>query len=568
MEETLALNDEISGPAEDAASALDSLASAAEGAEAALGSAGGAGIVWEDFAEAANDATSALEETADAAEGVADAAEDVEADGLEDVGDAAEESAGSLESAGEALQGINAGLAIAEKAAKLAGKAIALAIDFGEAIVGAHEFNKATAAALDQLTGGRGQQALEDLAIQAQDLGISTESAVEQFSALREAGASNANATALISLRADLEAVGVSSGDAETAVKKTLEAIKGGKDADAAIHATAEAFGAVGDGANAAARRAFTLEGALDNIQNFKTDLFQTMAAQAGPQLDAIGAKITSVLDSFQESELGVQAGQKLAAALEYVPPIIDAMLETGEAFVEYFSPALDELGAAIDVFKSALGDGTEGMSAAQAVGAVLGAGFRVIASAIAGVIVVGAGLVAAFYAVQDAGNAVVDAISAAPEALSALAGGFVEAGGALVDGFIAGIEAKIGEALAAVTSLGAAAEGALKSALGIASPSKVFAELGAFTGEGFTEGLDASMPTEVNAPELAGGAANDTVPGLAPASAGGGGDVVHITVEIRMPPGATAKEAGDAARAARLELEKYDRRKRAAGAR
>jgi hypothetical protein len=67
--------------------------------------------------------------------------------------------------------------------------------------------------------------------------------------------------------------------------------------------------------------------------------------------------------------------------------------------------------------------------------------------------------------------------------------------GGNIVDGLVAGIQAGIGRVVAAVTSLGAAAKGALKGILGIASPSKEFAKLGGFTAEGFAEGVDDGTP-------------------------------------------------------------------------
>jgi hypothetical protein len=68
-----------------------------------------------------------------------------------------------------------------------------------------------------------------------------------------------------------------------------------------------------------------------------------------------------------------------------------------------------------------------------------------------------------------------------------------VNAGEDLVRGLISGLTNKAGELASSVAGLGHKAIGAFKGALGIASPSKEFMKLGAFTAKGFSIGVRAA---------------------------------------------------------------------------
>lgn len=64
-----------------------------------------------------------------------------------------------------------------------------------------------------------------------------------------------------------------------------------------------------------------------------------------------------------------------------------------------------------------------------------------------------------------------------------------------LVDGLVSGITEFAGRAMAAASGLANSVKGAFQSALGIHSPSRVFAEFGGFTAEGFAGGVESSAP-------------------------------------------------------------------------
>ena len=78
-------------------------------------------------------------------------------------------------------------------------------------------------------------------------------------------------------------------------------------------------------------------------------------------------------------------------------------------------------------------------------------------------------------------------------EAWSSIPETFGELGGAIVQGLISGLLGGIPGAIQAVSSLGGAVVDAAKGVLGIASPSKVFQDIGMNTGLGFAQGVEAS---------------------------------------------------------------------------
>ncbi len=93
--------------------------------------------------------------------------------------------------------------------------------------------------------------------------------------------------------------------------------------------------------------------------------------------------------------------------------------------------------------------------------------------------------------AVSSAGSAIMDGIGAAVDWLSGLDLGSIASD--LMDGLVNGITSAGGAVLGAITGVVGGAIDAAKSLLGIASPSKVFAQIGVHTGEGMAQGVDAS---------------------------------------------------------------------------
>lgn len=108
--------------------------------------------------------------------------------------------------------------------------------------------------------------------------------------------------------------------------------------------------------------------------------------------------------------------------------------------------------------------------------------------------------------------------------------------GTAIMQGLANGIIAAAGLPLQAITGAVNAAISGAKSLLGIHSPSKVFAEIGGYTAEGFAEGVDEGAPqAQTSLERMADPAAVSSSAGQAGASAGasaGGGSTVTVNLQ------------------------------------
>jgi hypothetical protein len=177
---------------------------------------------------------------------------------------------------------------------------------------------------------------------------------------------------------------------------------------------------------------------------------------------------------------------------------------------------ALDMASTAADVFIVAL-------AAMAAIALSVGAAIAVVTFPIWGTIAVIGLLV---YAVYEAGSAIISGIGSAVDWLSSV--DLAQTGLDIVTGLANGITSGASAVLDAMTSTVTGAIDAAKGLLGIASPSKVFAELGGYTGQGFVEGVEdssgdtqAAMESMVAPPEPS-----------APTSSGGGGTyTINITI-------------------------------------
>ena len=139
--------------------------------------------------------------------------------------------------------------------------------------------------------------------------------------------------------------------------------------------------------------------------------------------------------------------------------------------------------------------------------------------------------IMSAFQAVADVVGSVVGFVSGAASAI----------GAAIGDGIEGGISNAIGRVVAAARNLAGAAMQAIKSMLGIASPSRVMAQFGGHTAAGFAQGMDAGASDVASSAASLASAPLDAaspVAGSAPASAsrgasGGSMNVGGVTITI-----------------------------------
>ena len=99
----------------------------------------------------------------------------------------------------------------------------------------------------------------------------------------------------------------------------------------------------------------------------------------------------------------------------------------------------------------------------------------------------------------SKAASAVKSCVSSAVSAARGAASQFISAGKSMIQGLISGIKSAASSVASAAKSVVQGAINAAKSALKINSPSKVFIEIGKFTGEGFVVGMDRTAGAVAN---------------------------------------------------------------------
>jgi hypothetical protein len=143
--------------------------------------------------------------------------------------------------------------------------------------------------------------------------------------------------------------------------------------------------------------------------------------------------------------------------------------------------------------------------------------------------------------------------------------------GSDMIDGIIQGIESGASSLIESMVSAVTGAVDAAKSALGIASPSKVFEQIGNYSSLGMAKGIDLGAPAANDAAaSLGGGAASSAARAYGPGSGGAGGGALGggagssgpsvYNFAIHMPPGAT--DGAAVGREAFAEFDRHARRR------
>lgn len=296
------------------------------------------------------------------------------------------------------------------------------------------------------------------------------------------------------------------------------------------------------------ARQMLSLEAQGDRLRSNFGSLF------SGLNIESLLGGLARLVDLFDQS---TSAGKTLRFLVDTVlQPIVDWLgraLVVAEAFFlgvaigglkMYIAlkPVLEVVGELLGWDDSTF---TDTLTLAKAAGEALAyvvlwlvAGFTTFVGAVGLVVAALAAIPAAFAAVVNAGRRVGESIVEffGPDR-------FIALGGDIIRGLVQGIISGTGAVVGAITGVANAAVSAAKSALGIASPSKVFAGLGEFTAEGFTMGVEDSSGEAQGALEemVAPPAALSNVAGSpggapvsAPASDGGGASGGAPLVDLR----------------------------------
>ena len=254
-----------------------------------------------------------------------------------------------------------------------------------------------------------------------------------------------------------------------------------------------------------------------------------------------IGHALTVVWGIAQKVWSGIKAGaaivgagimsvvavvKKFAAEHHVIDKIKTAFAAVGAAIKKLFSNA-----QVMNGIKTIL----KGIGIAIGVVVAVVIGLWVVMAAVA------AGVIAAVVFIVGGFAKLVDAIVGAVSEMGATLSGWVDsatsAASSFVDGLISGITGGAGKLISMVTNLAKSALGAFKSALGIASPSRVMAVQGGHMAAGAAMGVDAGAPKVAAASKRMGsaatkGAAEGGAKGAKGGAAKGGKGGVSVTFE------------------------------------
>lgn len=559
IEEEIRLKDGVSDPAENAAGAVDDLAASFRKAADAADQldfhpvrATEAARAYEQLAasvEKSSQAAKQWQTTSGAQRGldwrsIGKNAKAATAE-TQRAGKAADRSGKNVEAMGDAfelagVQGSSRIKQVGSALGKLGPAAIGVAAAFGlisGATAGIYQLSKALLeaaggasiarenlrGALDQVTGGRGGQALSMLDDVASQLNMSVQAATESFISFRKEGLDNVSSEAFLKLQADIQAVDGDAGEMNAAFQAAFKDIKDGAETpSSAIQKIADHFGVAGDGATAAAHRVYTLEGALDNAGKVSDRLWARVSDKAQPAFDQAGEAVTSFLDALENS----RGAQK---AIDGIATAIGAVVDAGVLVGRLVGPHIDDLLGAFGELGEAIGN-TEGeFNAAQTIAGHFANVLIVVVSAINMVVSAITVVVNAWNSFGNALGVARDAVAGAYAAVMGFVGDFQNAGIDLVKGFINGMASMVGDVVAGAANLGKEAAASLAASLGISSPSKVAMALGENVGLSFSDAMDDALPDAIisDAPPVANAGQGSAAP------IGGGGVTLHVNVTI-----------------------------------
>lgn len=232
-------------------------------------------------------------------------------------------------------------------------------------------------------------------------------------------------------------------------------------------------------------------------------------SSEAGQKLQR---SVAGIINEAAGMFAGVFTPQRIegfvSTLADVLPPLFQAMRDVGGAFIQGLGRALGPL---LQTLNSDTGSREQwlafAMSFADALGYLVGVSVQVVAGF--------AALGSVLTIVGAEALRFVQFILSLPQQFGSLATqGWTTIGTAIVDGITSGITSGYERVTGAVRGLADNAITAARETLGIASPSRVFAEIGGYTAEGFergvhggTQGAQDAMAAMVAPPDAAGAA-------------------------------------------------------------
>ena len=323
--------------------------------------------------------------------------------------------------------------------------AAALGYKIADTASAAYDSRREAAALLNAWTGQRGPKAMQLIDGLASQLGMRFDEAREKFLQFRESGLNNKMSAQLLKLRADLMATGLS---AESADKEIARVTSVGHDVYARARALQEiqrSYGGIGSGAKAATYATVSLAAAQNKLSNVTGEVMADLWKEIGPHIGKAAHTLSDFAIKLIKSDDGKAAIVAVGDAFKFVASVV-----TSENL-------------------------TTGLNVVKALVQTIGQVFEFTGKAAA-------------YGASKAVEAV-EWITEEIGKLVDLAADMFPNGVAIVDGLIDGITSRISAAAETVAGLASKIASGFAEALGIQSPSKVFAAFGRNTVEGFEQG-------------------------------------------------------------------------------
>jgi len=296
--------------------------------------------------------------------------------------------------------------------------------------------------------------------------------------------------------------------------------------------------------------RGRSLGGAVSNLESAPLGMLTSFGVDQLPGMIALRDTIAALGNALsgaspagmrlQRSIAGIidTAGQAIGSFLtperieQFVGMIADALPQIAEVIRLVSGPALEGLqrglGPLMTMFSSGANDRETTLAffqqLAESLGYIVGVSVRItvaLAALFATLAILGDGAIQMFDAIISAPMRLIEVLTTARAQVGELAAGI---GTAIADGIRTGITGAVGSVRETVGSFAGSIVSTARGVLDINSPSRVFAQIGAYTAEGFAIGLERGRP-DVGA----------AVSGMlsAPGAVGGAGARGPVTINV-----------------------------------
>lgn len=249
----------------------------------------------------------------------------------------------------------------------------------------------------------------------------------------------------------------------------------------------------------------------VDALLNILTQFLESIAEYSPRIVSAIAETLVSLIETLAEyTPQFVAAGVDLITGFidglsENIPRIADSATNLIITFMDTISTHVPEVVDAgmqmiielINGMANAISSNTPQLVSAMQnlINAIIDAGVAVLTGSVSTFLSKGGELIGGLIdgiksKVGDVVSAVGSIISSCKEGLANIGSEFISIGSNIIDGLVSGIKSGISSVASAISDVASSAVSKAKSALGIHSPSKVFAEIGMYSDKGLAKGL------------------------------------------------------------------------------